>query len=66
MDETLPAENPGNLQDYQSTYTGFDWSSFDNEFDWSRGGPYNLAAEAIDSGRAMAKLEALKEFTHRV
>ena len=48
MDETLPAENPGNLQDYPSTYKGFDWSSFDNEFDWSRGGPYNIAAEAID------------------
>ena len=48
MDETLPAENPGNLQDYQSTYKSFDWSSFDKEFDWSRGGPYNIAAEAVD------------------
>ncbi|MBF0486407.1 MAG: anthranilate phosphoribosyltransferase, partial [Candidatus Omnitrophica bacterium] len=25
-----------------------------------------LAAHAIDSGQAMAKLEALKEFSHRV
>jgi acetyl-CoA synthetase len=48
MDESLPAENTGNLQDYQSTYKGFDWSSYDSEFDWSRGGPYNLVAEAID------------------
>jgi acetyl-CoA synthetase len=48
MDEPLPAETPGNLRHYQSTYEGFDWSSFYNEFDWSRGGPYNLVAEAID------------------
>jgi acetyl-CoA synthetase len=48
MDETFPAENPGNLQNYQMTYEGFDWSSFDQEFDWSRGGPYNLVAEAVD------------------
>ena len=48
MVEILPAENPGNLRDYRTTYRGFDWSSFDSEFDWSREGPYNIVAEAVD------------------
>ena len=48
MEEILPPAGPGNLWDYEALRRGFDWGAFRSEFDWSRGGAYNVAAEAID------------------
>jgi acetyl-CoA synthetase len=48
MEEFLPPSGSGNLRDYQRAYREFNWSSLEQEFDWSRGGPYNVAAEAVD------------------
>lgn len=48
MEEILPPNGSGNLRDYQRAYREFNWSSLESEFDWSRGGPYNVAAEAVD------------------
>jgi acetyl-CoA synthetase len=48
MEETLPPDRPGNLMDYERAYREFTWSSMDKEFDWSKGGAYNVAAEAVD------------------
>ena len=48
MEESIPSKNQGNLQDYEKALKEFTWSSVDKEFDWSSGGPYNVAREAID------------------
>lgn len=48
MAEEIPATGAGNLKDYDKAYQAFNWASLDGEFDWSRGGPYNVAAEAVD------------------
>jgi acetyl-CoA synthetase len=48
MEEAIPPTGPGNLMDYQDAYGSFNWASLHQEFDWSRGGPYNAAAEAVD------------------
>ncbi len=48
MEEILPPRDPGNLRDYESAYREFNWASMDKDFDWSRGGAYNVAAEAMD------------------
>ncbi len=48
MEETIPSKHKGNLQDYENAIKEFTWSSVDKEFDWSKGGPYNVAREAID------------------
>ena len=48
MEEIIPPREPGNLQDYENALKEFNWASMDKEFDWSRGGPYNVAAEAMD------------------
>jgi acetyl-CoA synthetase len=48
MEEIIPPQDPGNLREYESAYQSFDWASMDREFAWSKGGPYNVAWEAID------------------
>ncbi|OPY26427.1 MAG: Acetyl-coenzyme A synthetase [Methanomassiliicoccales archaeon PtaU1.Bin030] len=48
MEETIPPKQAGNLQDYEAALKEFTWSSVDKEFDWSKGGAYNVAREAID------------------
>ncbi len=48
MKEILPPIANGNLSDYQRAYGEFNWSRVEEGFDWSRGGPYNVAAEAVD------------------
>ncbi|HUT27993.1 MAG TPA: acetate--CoA ligase [Methanomassiliicoccales archaeon] len=48
MEEIIPPAGPGNLQDYQDAYDEFNWASLEKEFDWSRSGAYNIAAEAVD------------------
>ncbi|MDD1772253.1 MAG: acetate--CoA ligase [Methanomassiliicoccales archaeon] len=48
MEEIIAREGLGNLKDYQTAYREFNWSSMDKDFDWSRGGSYNVAAEAVD------------------
>jgi acetyl-CoA synthetase len=46
--ERLRAEIVGNLQDYEKACKDFTWASVEKEFDWSRGGVYNVVHEAID------------------
>ncbi len=48
MEDKIRSEYPGNLQDYEKACKGFNWSSVDQEFDWSKGGIYNIAHEAVD------------------
>jgi len=48
MEETIPSKHKGNLQDYDKALREFTWSSIDKEFDWSKGGVYNVAHEAVD------------------
>jgi acetyl-CoA synthetase len=48
MDEFLAPETNGNLKDYEAARTEFNWASMEKDFDWSKGGVYNVAAEAID------------------
>jgi acetyl-CoA synthetase len=48
MEDIIPPTDPGNLQDYRRAYNEFNWASIDVEFDWSKGGTYNVAAEAVD------------------
>ncbi len=48
MELMITPRDHGNLEDYDKTYSGFNWSSVEKEFDWSSGGAYNVAAEAID------------------
>jgi acetyl-CoA synthetase len=48
MEDIIPPTDPGNLQDYRRAYSEFNWASIDIEFDWSKGGAYNVAAEAVD------------------
>ncbi|OPY34484.1 MAG: Acetyl-coenzyme A synthetase [Methanomassiliicoccales archaeon PtaU1.Bin124] len=48
MEETIPPEQPGNLQDYDRAYREFNWASMEREFDWSHGGVYNVVSEALD------------------
>jgi acetyl-CoA synthetase len=48
MEEVLPPIDPGNLRDYDDIYDAFNWSMLEREFDWSKGGIYNVAAEAVD------------------
>ena len=48
MEDTIPPKNPGNLQDYEKACREFTWASVDKEFDWSNGGIYNVAHEAVD------------------
>ncbi len=48
MDEILPPRNAGNLQDYEQASKDFNWASVYEDFDWSRGGTYNIAVEAVD------------------
>lgn len=48
MTDYYPPHGPGNLQDYALSCTSFNWASIEREFDWSRGGPFNVAAEAVD------------------
>ncbi len=46
--ETLPSERAGNLESYEKACKDFTWASGEEEFEWSSGGPYNIAHEAID------------------
>ncbi|MDW5563773.1 MAG: AMP-binding protein, partial [Methanomassiliicoccus sp.] len=48
MEEFIPSKHKGNLQDYETALKEFTWSSVDKEFDWHKGGVYNVAREAID------------------
>lgn len=48
MEGTIPPRNIGNLEDYETACKEFAWASVDKEFDWSEGGVYNVAHEAID------------------
>jgi acetyl-CoA synthetase len=48
MEDCIPPSETGNLVDYNVAYREFNWASMDSEFDWQRGGPYNVAAEAMD------------------
>ncbi len=48
MGDVIPPSGSGTLSDYDRTYREFNWSSADKEFEWSRGGTYNVASEAID------------------
>ena len=48
MELPIPPLASGNLDDYDRAYCGFTWSSVDKEFEWSKGGTYNVAAEAVD------------------
>ncbi len=48
MEENLPPTFPGNLPDYHEAYRTFNWAALESEFDWSHGGPFNVAAEAVD------------------
>ena len=48
MEEPLPPQSTGNLSDYPREYREFTWHTIEWEFDWCRGGPYNVAAEAVD------------------
>ncbi|MFA5313594.1 MAG: AMP-binding protein, partial [Methanomassiliicoccales archaeon] len=48
MEEFLPLKDTGNLKDHRKASEEFNWASMDREFDWSRGGAYNVAAEAVD------------------
>ena len=48
MEEIISPREPGNLLDYDAAYREFNWASMDREFDWSKGGVYNVAAEAMD------------------
>ncbi|MDW5562209.1 MAG: acetate--CoA ligase [Methanomassiliicoccus sp.] len=48
MGNAIPPNGPGILDDYERTYREFNWSSVDKEFDWHKGGVYNVAREAID------------------
>ncbi len=48
MEEIIPPENTGNLQDYEKACREFNWSSIEKDFDWSNGGVYNVAHEALD------------------
>ncbi|HNU35285.1 MAG TPA: AMP-binding protein, partial [Methanomassiliicoccales archaeon] len=48
MEELLPPQSIGNLSDYPQAYREFSWHSIEHEFDWCRGGPYNVAWEAVD------------------
>jgi acetyl-CoA synthetase len=48
MEEPIPPDGQGNLVDYDRAYREFAWASMDDEFEWSRGGMYNVAAEAVD------------------
>jgi acetyl-CoA synthetase len=48
MDEPIPPNHLGNLQNYENAVKEFTWGSMDKEFDWSKGGTYNVAREAID------------------
>ncbi len=48
MEETIPPTDPGNLQDYERAYNEFNWASINKNFDWSSGGVFNVAAEAVD------------------
>jgi acetyl-CoA synthetase len=57
MEEFLAPEQTGNLRDYEAAYKEFNWASWESFFDWSRGGPYNVAAEALDRHAAGAKAD---------
>ena len=48
MGDSIPPDGPGVLSDYERTYRYFNWASLADDFDWSRGGTYNVASEAID------------------
>jgi len=48
MEELLPLQSTGNLSDYPQAYREFAWHTIEQEFDWYHGGPYNVAAEAVD------------------
>jgi len=48
MEHQIPPDEPGTLTDYERTYREFNWTSVAQEFAWSKGGVYNVAAEAID------------------
>jgi acetyl-CoA synthetase len=48
MEDGIPPGEPGILNDYDRKYREFNWASLSEEFDWSQGGPYNVASEAID------------------
>jgi len=46
--ERIRAESTGNMQDYDKACKDFTWAQVEKEFDWSKGGIYNVAHEAID------------------
>ncbi len=48
MEGIIPPEKAGNLQDYEKACKEFNWSTIEKEFDWSNGGVYNVAYEALD------------------
>lgn len=48
MEEIVPPESHGNLLDYDSESKQFNWASVHDQFEWSRGGPFNVSAEAVD------------------
>ncbi|QLH75630.1 MAG: acetate--CoA ligase [Methanomassiliicoccales archaeon] len=48
MEEVLPPQDVGQFKDYHEAYRNFNWSFLEAHFDWSRGGTYNIAHEAVD------------------
>jgi len=48
MEELASINGPSNIGDHHSACSSFNWASLSNEFGWSKSGPYNVAAEAVD------------------
>jgi acetyl-CoA synthetase len=63
MEEFLAPEPTGNLRDYEAAYKEFNWASMESFFDWSKGGPYNVAAEALDRHATGAKADKVALFS---
>ncbi|MCG7844199.1 MAG: AMP-binding protein, partial [Methanomassiliicoccales archaeon] len=56
MEEIFSPNSPGNLQSYEKAYREFNWASVEAYFNWSKGGVYNIANEAVDRhGRGALK-----------
>jgi len=46
--ESVALAKSANLRDYEKTCKEFTWSSVEENFEWSNGGTYNIAKEAVD------------------
>ena len=46
--DLMRAEGKGNMDDFDKARKDFTWAQVEKEFDWSNGGVYNVAHEAID------------------